>query len=68
MPDTTTPPRQATELEVIARLRRTNRMEASLRRLVYEATSLSPCEDDGSHWCRISADALAMARKAIDDG
>jgi hypothetical protein len=37
----------------------------ALRRMVYETTSLSPLEDDGSHWCKISKDALAQARAAL---
>lgn len=37
----------------------------ALREMVYETTHLSPVEDDGSHWCRISAGTLAQARAAI---
>jgi hypothetical protein len=37
----------------------------ALSELVYEATHLSPLEDDGSHVCRISKEALAKARKAL---
>jgi hypothetical protein len=33
--------------------------------LVYEVTSLSPMEDDGSHWCKISKAALENARAAL---
>lgn len=40
-------------------------LREALERMVYETTSLSPLEDDGSHWCRISAEALAIARAAL---
>ena len=40
-------------------------LKAALERMVYETTSLSPLEDDGSHWCRISKDALEDARAAL---
>lgn len=36
-----------------------------LRCMVYETTSLSPEEDDGSHWCKISKAALTEARAAL---
>jgi hypothetical protein len=32
---------------------------------VYRTTSLSPQEDDGSHWCRIPKTTLNKARAAI---
>jgi hypothetical protein len=41
------------------------RLRAALERLVYETTCLSPREDDGSHWCKISAEALLLAREAL---
>lgn len=37
----------------------------ALARMVYETTSLSPMEDDGSHWCKISKEALDNARRAL---
>lgn len=37
----------------------------ALRGLVYETTHMSPLESDGSHKCRITADALAKARAAL---
>jgi hypothetical protein len=37
----------------------------ALRRMIYETTHMSPLEDDGSHKCRISKDALAGARAAL---
>jgi len=37
----------------------------ALRCMVYETTCLSPLEDDGSHWCKISKYALAQARAAL---
>ncbi|MGN6146291.1 MAG: hypothetical protein ACTHOP_22180 [Mesorhizobium sp.] len=37
----------------------------ALKQLVYEATHLSPRDDDGSHLCRISASALVNARAAL---
>ena len=40
-------------------------LRAALQRMVYETTHLSPMEDDGSHWCKISAEALAQARAAL---
>lgn len=38
---------------------------AALRVMVYETTHLSRREDDGSHWCKISSDALHKARAAL---
>lgn len=38
---------------------------AALRAMVYEATHLSPPEDDGSHWCRITKQTLDAARAAL---
>lgn len=40
-------------------------MRKALEVMVYETTNLSPMEDDGSHWCKISRNALAQARAAI---
>jgi hypothetical protein len=37
----------------------------ALEEMVYETTCLSPCEDDGSHLCRITGPALAHARAAL---
>lgn len=33
--------------------------------MVYETTHLSPEESDGSHWCKISKEALDTARAAL---
>lgn len=33
--------------------------------MVYETTHLSPEESDGSHWCKISKEALEAARAAL---
>lgn len=43
-------------------------LEAALRTMIYETTHLSPCEPDGSHWCKISADALAASRQLFPKG
>jgi hypothetical protein len=40
-------------------------LEIALANLVYEATHLSPCNEDRSHNCRISAEALQIAREAL---
>jgi hypothetical protein len=40
-------------------------LETALREIVYETTHLSVLEDDGSHNCRISKDALDQARAAL---
>lgn len=45
--------------------REIERLRAALRSIVYETTHLSPAEDDGSHWCRISRETLAAARAAL---
>ena len=37
----------------------------ALRAFIYETTHLSPCRDDGSHDCRISAETLAKGRAAF---
>jgi hypothetical protein len=45
-----------------------NRIEAlekAIRKIIYETTHLSALEDDGSHNCRISKDALDQARAAL---
>lgn len=39
----------------------------ALRVMIYETTHLSPMEPDGSHWCRITADALNTARAALGE-
>ena len=46
--------------------KRVAELEAALKQMVYETTSLSALEDDGSHWCRITREALAAARKALE--
>lgn len=43
----------------------TERLRDAPRQMVYETTHLSPQDDDGSHWCRISKGALAQARAAL---
>lgn len=48
-----------------AEKKRLGDLEAALREMVYETTHLSPCEDDGSHKCKISAATLAKARAAL---
>ena len=40
-------------------------MAKALARMIYETTHLSPEQDDGSHWCKISAEALNEARAAL---
>ena len=40
-------------------------LSCALAEMIYETTHLSPMEDDGSHWAKISADALAKARAAL---
>jgi hypothetical protein len=42
-------------------------LEDALREMVYETTHLSPQEDDGSHWAKISAAALGRARTALQE-
>lgn len=37
----------------------------ALREFIYETTHLSPEEEDGSHWCRISAETLRAGRAAL---
>ena len=39
-------------------------IQEALRQMIYETTSLSPLEDDGSHKCRITKGALEAARQA----
>ena len=41
------------------------RLRAVLTVMVYETTHLSAEEADGSHWCRISKEALTQARAAL---
>jgi len=43
------------------------RLRSALQSMVYETTHLSPLQDDGSHWCKISHGALAEARAALSD-
>jgi hypothetical protein len=40
------------------------RLREALGAMIYETASLSPMEDDGSHWCRITKEALELARGA----
>ncbi len=40
------------------------RLREALGAMIYETTSLSPMEDDGSHWCRITKEALELVRAA----
>lgn len=40
-------------------------LTAALETMVYEATHLSPEQDDGSHWAKISKAALTKARSAL---
>lgn len=42
-------------------------MREALRKMIYETTCLSPMEEDGSHWCRISKATLEEARAAYHD-
>lgn len=42
--------------------------DAALRQFIYETTSLSPMEVDGSHWCKISAACLEEGRRALARG
>lgn len=44
------------------------RLREALALMIYETTSLSPMECDGSHWCNISANALEKARAALKQG
>jgi hypothetical protein len=37
----------------------------ALALIIYETTHLSPQEDDGSHWCKISAECLEKGRQAL---
>jgi hypothetical protein len=40
------------------------RIKEALRVMIYETTHLSAIKHDGSHWCKISAEALRQARAA----
>ena len=42
-------------------------LEAALQTFIYETAHLSPLEDDGSHWCKISAECLEKGRAALRD-
>ena len=46
---------------------RVKSLEAALQTFIYETTHLSPLEDDGSHWCKISAECLEKGRAALRD-
>jgi hypothetical protein len=41
------------------------RIYRALAQMVYETTHLSAEEPDGSHWCKISREALEEARAAL---
>lgn len=41
-------------------------LETALANMLYEVTHLSPMNDDGSHQCRISAEAVRLAREALN--
>lgn len=41
-------------------------LRKALGLMIYETTHLSAAESNGSHWCKISGEALALARKAIE--
>jgi hypothetical protein len=43
------------------------RLREALRELIYEVTHLSPQEDDGSHWCRITGQTLKKARAELGE-
>jgi len=43
-------------------------LREALAEFIYETTHLSPVEDDGSHWCRISAECLENGRTALREG
>ena len=45
--------------------REIERLREALIEYVYETTHLSPQEEDGSHWCKISANCLSKARAAL---
>lgn len=53
--------------EAVTALLREAQLKAALREMVYEATHLSPQEDDGSHWAKISKRTLDKARAALKD-
>ena|ERR1700722_5908257 len=45
-------------------LQREAKLRKALRLMIHESTHLSPMEDDGSHWCRITRESLEQARAA----
>ena len=53
---------EAAESELAALKAELAEAVADLQMFVYETTHLSPIEDDGSHWCKISAECLSNAR------
>jgi hypothetical protein len=53
------------ERNLAAAQEREARLREALQTMIYETTHLSPEEDDGSHWCKISRDALSAARAAL---
>ncbi len=56
----------AMERKVAALEAENARLRGVLQAMVYETTHLSPCRPDGSHDCRISGEALAAARAALN--
>jgi hypothetical protein len=42
-----------------------NNIVEALKTFIYETTHLSPVEEDGSHWCKISKDCLRQGRAAL---
>ena len=55
----------ALEAELTAERAQSDWLAWTLRQMIYETTSLSPLEDDGSHKCRITKNALVEARAAF---
>ena len=42
------------------------RLRRALRTMIYEITDLSPLEDDGTYWCKISDEALTSAIASVE--
>ena len=42
------------------------RLRQALRTMIYEITDLSPLEDDGTYWCKISDEALTSAIASVE--
>ena len=53
--------------EIAELQKRVAKLKGALREMIYETTHLSPQEDDGSHWCKISKRALEKARAALEE-